>query len=55
MEQNKKPKIKIIIDGQEFEAEYRSFKEGKSHGYGLYGRIKLDNYPYRISMNIIEV
>lgn len=47
-------KIKIVIDGQEFEAEYREFKSG-SKGYGLYGRIKIADYPYRISLNIIEM
>lgn len=48
-----KRNIKIVIDDQEFEAEYREFKSGKK-GYGLYGTVKIDNYPFRISMNLIE-
>ena len=54
-EENQKEKrnIKIIINGQEFEAEYRTFKSGRK-GYGLYKTIKIDNYPFRISMNLIE-
>lgn len=47
-------KIKIVINGEEFEAEYREFKS-KRKGYGLYGRIKIKEYPYRISLNIIEM
>ncbi|MFX1590265.1 MAG: hypothetical protein ACFFC1_19195 [Promethearchaeota archaeon] len=47
-------KIKIEINGEKFEAEYREFKS-KRKGYGLYGRIKIAEYPYRISMNIIEM
>ncbi|KKL77850.1 hypothetical protein LCGC14_2030780 [marine sediment metagenome] len=53
MEQPPK-KIKIEINGEEFEAEYREFKSGRK-GYGLYGRIKIKDYPYRISLNIIEM
>lgn len=49
----KKP-IKITIDGIEFLAKYREFKSGKK-GYGLYGIVKIDNYPYRVSLNLIEV
>ncbi len=45
--------IKIIIDGKEFEAEYRKFKSGRK-GYGLYGTVKINDYPFRISMNLIE-
>lgn len=52
--QEETKKIKVIIDGEEFEAEYREFKSGRK-GYGLYGRVKIENYPYRISMNIIEL
>ena len=48
-----KKKIKIVIAGEEFEAEYREFKSGRK-GYGLYGTVKIDNYPFRISMNLIE-
>ncbi len=51
--EKKKRNIKIVIDGEEFDAEYREFKSGKK-GYGLYGTAKIDNYPFRISMNLIE-
>ena len=47
-------KIKIVIDGKEFEAEHRVFKSGRK-GYGLYGTIKIKNYPHRISLNLIEM
>jgi hypothetical protein len=53
MAKDKKKQIKIVIDGQEFTADYREFKSGKK-GYGLYGTVKLDDYPFRISMNLIE-
>lgn len=46
--------IKIIIDGEERESSYREFKSGKK-GYGLYGIIKINGYPYRISLNLIEL
>ncbi len=49
-----KESIKVIIDGQEFEAKFREFKSG-SKGYGLYGKVKISEYPYRISMNIIQM
>lgn len=52
-DKDKKRDIKIVIDGEEFKAEYREFKSGK-RGYGLYGTVKIDNYPFRISMNLIE-
>ena len=48
-----KKNIKIVIDGIEKEAVYRIFKSGKK-GYGLYGVIKIDGYPHRISLNLIE-
>ena len=48
-----KKNIKIIIDGIEKEAVYREFKS-KKRGYGLYGVIKIDGYPHRISLNLIE-
>jgi hypothetical protein len=48
-----KPKIKIVIDGTEKEAEYRTFKSGKK-GYGVYGVIKINGYPHRCSLNLIE-
>lgn len=47
-------KIKVVINGEEFEAEHRVFKSGRK-GYGLYGRIVIDKYPHRISLNIIEM
>ena len=47
-------KITIEINGEKFEAEFREFKS-KRKGYGLYGRIKINNYPYRICCNIIEM
>jgi len=49
-----KQKIKIKIDTEEKEAEYRTFSSGKK-GYGAYGIIKIDGYPYRLSLNIIEM
>lgn len=47
-------KIKIIIDGNEMEAEHRTFKSGKK-GYGCYGTIKIKDYPHRLSLNLIEL
>lgn len=47
-------KIKIQIDGQEFEAEHKQFKSGRE-GFGLYGIVKINDYPYRISMNLIKI
>jgi hypothetical protein len=52
-EEKEKRNIKVKIDEEEFEAKYREFKSGKK-GYGLYGTVKIDNYPFRISMNLIE-
>jgi hypothetical protein len=49
-----KEEIEVIIDGQKFIAKFREFKS-KNKGYGLYGRIKIKDYPYRISMNIIQL
>jgi mRNA-degrading endonuclease RelE of RelBE toxin-antitoxin system len=54
MPEKEKEKIKVIIDGNEFEAEFREFKSGNK-GYGLYGKVKIKDYPYRISMNIIQM
>lgn len=50
----RKKKIKIIIDEEEKEAEYREFKSGKK-GYGCYGIIKINDYPFRLSLNLIEI
>jgi hypothetical protein len=49
-----KEKIKIKIDDIELEAEYRTFKSGRK-GYGCYKVIKINNYPYRLSLNLIEI
>lgn len=54
MEREIKEKIKIVIDEEEKEAEYREFKSGKK-GYGCYGIIKIDGYPFRLSLNLIEM
>lgn len=54
MPEKEKEKIEVIIDGQKFEAEFREFKSGNK-GYGLYGKVKIKDYPYRISMNIIQM
>ena len=51
---NPKEKIKIVIDDLEMEAKYREFSSGKK-GYGSYGIIKIAGYPYRLSLNIIEM
>lgn len=48
-----KEEIEIIIDGNKFTAKHREFKSGKK-GYGLYGTVKIDNYPVRMSINLIE-
>lgn len=49
-----KEKIKIVIDGKELEAEFREFKSGKK-GYGSYGIVKINDYPYRLSLNLIKM
>lgn len=49
-----KEKIKIVIDGEKLEAQHKEFKSGRT-GYGCYGIIKIDGYPYRISLNIIKM
>jgi len=46
--------IPIIIDGIEVKAKHRTFKSGKK-GYGAYGIVKIQGYPHRISINLIEV
>jgi hypothetical protein len=51
---NPPEKIKIVIDNVEMEAKYRVFKSLKK-GYGSYGIIKINGYPYRLSLNIIEM
>jgi hypothetical protein len=47
-------KIKVVIDGKEHEAPYRTFASGKK-GYGVYGTQVIDGKNCRISLNIIEV
>jgi hypothetical protein len=49
-----KKKIKIVIDEEKLEAEHREFKSGRK-GYGCYGVIKIDGYPHRLSLNLIEM
>lgn len=49
-----KKDIKIVIDGIEFTAKLRDFKSGKK-GYGAYGMIKINDYPFRLSCNVIKM
>ena len=49
-----KPKVKIKIGDNELEAVYREFKSGKK-GYGCYGVIKINDWPCRLSLNLIEM
>jgi len=49
-----KPNIIISIGDYKTEAEYRKFTSGKK-GYGAYGVIKVNNEPYRLSLNLIEM
>ncbi len=49
-----KQKIKIKIDDQEKEAEYRTFSTGKK-GYGCYGMINIDGQSFRLSLNLIQM
>ena len=49
-----KPNVKVIIGDNELEAEYREFKSGKK-GYGVYGVFKINNWPCRLSLNLIEM
>lgn len=49
-----KPDIKIKIGEHELEAKFREFKSGKK-GYGAYGVLKINNWPCRISLNLIEI
>jgi len=49
-----KPEVKIIIGDNEMVAKYREFKSGKK-GYGAYGTIKINNWPCRLSLNLIEM
>lgn len=47
-------KLKIKIGDVELEAKYRQFKSGKK-GYGSYGIVKIEGYPHRLSLNLIEI
>lgn len=49
-----KPPVKISIGEEEMEAVYRQFKSGKK-GYGSYGVIKVNGWPCRLSLNLIEM
>ncbi|GAF83084.1 unnamed protein product [marine sediment metagenome] len=49
-----KEKIKIKIDEVELEGKRKEFKSGRE-GYGCYGIIKIDGYPYRLSLNLIAL
>jgi hypothetical protein len=49
-----KPNVKIKIGDHEMEAEFREFKSGKK-GYGAYGVFKINNWPCRLSLNLIEM
>ncbi|MGV9141729.1 MAG: hypothetical protein ACOC1X_02215 [Promethearchaeota archaeon] len=49
-----KEKIPIDIDGEEVIAKKKEFSTGK-RGYGAYGTVKIDGYPYRLSLNLIKV
>jgi len=51
----KPPKeIEVKINGEKFKAEHRTFKTGRK-GYGVYGRIVINGYPYRVNLNVIEM
>ncbi len=49
-----KPKVKVKIGDHEMDAEFRKFKSGKT-GYGVYGVFKINNWPCRLSLNLIEM
>jgi len=53
-EKDKSENLLVTINNEKFEAEKKVFSTGKI-GYGLYGRILINNYPYRICMNIIAM
>lgn len=53
-ELEEKPKVKILVGENELEAEYREFKSGKK-GYGCYGVYKINGWPCRLSLNLIEM
>ena len=49
-----KPLVKIKIGDHELEAKYREFKS-KKKGYGAYGVFKINGWPCRLSLNLIEM
>ena len=49
-----KPNVIIKINDVEKVAGYRTFKSGKK-GYGAYGIVKVNGYPCRMSLNLIEL
>ena len=49
-----KPKVNIKIGNHDIVAEYREFKSGKK-GYGAYGVYKINGWPCRLSLNLIEM
>lgn len=49
-----KQDVNVKIGDHELNAEYREFKSGKK-GYGVYGVFKINGWPCRISLNIIEM
>ena len=46
--------MKIKIGETEIELKKKEFKTGKK-GYGAYGIVKIDNYPYRLCLNLIKI
>jgi hypothetical protein len=49
-----KKEIEISIAGRKFKAEKKKFKSGKI-GYGLYGKLEIDNAKYQIVCNIVKI
>jgi hypothetical protein len=49
-----KDKIKIIIEGEEYEVEKREFSTG-SVGYGLYGKHEINKERYQFSINLVKL
>ena len=54
IEDPEKPPVKIVVGDHELEARYRGFKSGKK-GYGVYGVHKINGWPCRLSLNLIEM
>ena len=50
-----KVEIEVVIDGTKFTAPLRDFKEGTKKGYGVYGIVKINDYPYKITCSIIKI